>query len=215
MKRTKLRRLLPALLTLLTVLVCIFGITAAAETAAPEDDGRTSQITHASLVLDNNVDLLFYVDITEDTAKEKETFMTFNDGTPISYSGMKEIGENTYAVYRYNNIMPKDLAKVVTAKFYIGSSLTSMLEYSVKNYAQLLLTNSDSAELKTLLSDLLVYGAEAQALAGDPKESFVTNGVVGLSASEAPENMIVLHDSRSRITSPRVRPLSSRALSSP
>ena len=129
MKRTKLRRLLPVLLTLVTVLVCIFGITAAAETA-PVEDNRTSQITHASLSLDNNVDLLFYVDITEDTADAKETFMTFNDGDPVYYSEMKVIGENTYAVYRYNNIMPKDYAKVVTAKFYLNSSLTSMMDYS-------------------------------------------------------------------------------------
>ena len=197
MKRTKLRRLLPVLLTLVTVLVCIFGITAAAETA-PVEDNRTSQITHASLSLDNNVDLLFYVDISEDTADAKETFMTFNDGDPVYYSEMKVIGENTYAVYRYNNIMPKDYAKVVTAKFYLNSSLTSMMDYSVKNYAQLLLTNSDSKELKTLVSDLLVYGAETQALAGDAKESFVTNGVVGLCASETPSDMVVLYGSETK-----------------
>ena len=192
MKRTKLRRLLPALLTLITVIVCIFGITAAAETA-PEEQ-RSSQITHASVVLDNNVDLLFYVDISENTADNKETFMTFNDGDPVYYSGMKEIGDATYAVYRYNNIAAKDLAKVVNAKFYVNASLTSMLDYSVKNYAQLLLTNSESSSLKTLLSDLLVYGAEAQALAGDAKEDFVTNGVVGLSASQNHDNMVVLHN---------------------
>ena len=191
MKRTKLRRLLPLLLTLVTVLACVFGITAAAETM-PEEETRSCQITHASLVLDNNVDILFYVDISEATADTKDTFMTFNDGTPVYYSEMKEIGEESYAVYRYANVQAKDLAKVVTAKFYVNSSLTSMLEYSVKNYAQLLLTKSDSAALKTLLSDLLVYGAEAQALAGDPKEEYVTNGVVGLNASAAPSDMVVL-----------------------
>lgn len=196
MKRTKLRRLLPVLLTFVTVLVCIFGITAAAETSIEEEETRSGQITNASLVLDNNVDLLFYVDITENTAEQNETFMTFNDGQPVFYSGMKEIGDNTYAVYRYENIMPKDLAKVVTAKFYINTTLTSMLDYSVKNYAQLLLTNSDSAKLKTLISDLLVYGAESQALAGDPADSYVTNGIVGLCASETPSDMIVLHDSK-------------------
>jgi heparin/heparan-sulfate lyase len=182
---------LPILLTLVTVLACVFGITAAAETM-PEEETRSCQITHASLVLDNNVDLLFYVDISEATADNKETFMTFNEGTPVFYSEMVTIGEATYAVYRYENIMPKDLAKVVTAKFYVNSSLTSMLDYSVKNYAQLLLTKSNSAELKTLLSDLLVYGAEAQALAGDAKEEYVTNGVVGLTASQAPSDMVVL-----------------------
>ena len=197
MKRTNFRRLLPVLLTLVTVLACIFGITAAAETA-PEEEARTSQITHASISLDNNVDLLFYVDITEETAMNKETFMTFNEGTPVFYSEMKEIGESTYAVYRYDNIMPKDLAKVVTAKFYVNSTLTSMLEYSVKNYAQLLLTKSDSTELKTLLSDLLVYGAEAQELAGDPKDTYVTSGVVGLAPSQTPDNMVVLYGAETK-----------------
>ena len=149
-------------------------------------------------MLDNNVDLLFYVDITEETANQKETFMTFNEGTPVFYTEMKEIGESTYAVYRYNNIQPTDLAKAVTAKFYINSSLTSMMDYSVKNYVQFLLTNSDSTALKTLLSDLLVYGAEAQKLAGAPKEEFVTNGIVGLSASQTPSDMIVLYGAETK-----------------
>ena len=214
MKRTNFRRLLPVLLTLITVLVCIFGITAAAETA-PEEETRTSQITHASVSLDNNVDLLFYVDITKETAEQKETFMTFNDGAPVFFTDMKEIGDSTYAVYRYDNIAPKDLAKVVTAKFYIESTLTSMLEYSVKNYAQLLLTKSDSAELKTLLSDLLVYGAEAQKLAGDPREEYVTNGMVGLVASETPDNMIVLHgtDTKDNLSKGETVKISSSKLS--
>ena len=193
MKRTKLRRLLPVLLTLITVIACLFGITAAAEAEAEEV--RSGQITHASLVLDNNVDILFYVDVTESAAQERYTFMTFNDGDPVYYSGMKEIGESTYAIYRYNNVSAKDMAKAVNAKFYYESVLTSALNYSVKNYAQLLLTNSDSETLKTLLSDLLVYGAETQALAGDAKEDYVTNGVVGLTPSENHSNKIVLYGS--------------------
>ena len=84
MKRTKLRRLLPLLLTLVTVISCIFGITAAAN-----DTTHSNEIKFASVVLNNDVDILFWVDISEEDAQNKNTFITFNDGSPVSYSETK------------------------------------------------------------------------------------------------------------------------------
>ena len=191
MKRTKLRRLLPILLTLLTVIVCALGITAFAE---EEEAPRSSQITHVSVVLDNNVDMIFYADISEATAENRDTFMTFNDGTPVYYAGTKTVGDVIYAIYRYNNVLPQDLGDVVTAKLYVGSTLTSTSTYSLKNYCQYILTNTDSSNLKTLISDLLVYGKESQALLGESEDSYVTNGIIGLAPSETPSDIKVLFD---------------------
>ena len=200
MKRTKLRRLLPVLLTLLTVIVCTLGITAFAE---EEEETRSSQITHVGVVLDNNVDMVFYADIAEDVAENRDTFMTFNDGSPVYYAGTKTVGDVTYAIYRYNNVLPQDLGDVVTAKLYVGSTLTSTATYSLKNYCQYILTNSDSSKLKTLISDLLVYGKEAQALLGEAEDTYVTNGIIGLCPSEAPTDIKVLFGSETEDNLPR------------
>ena len=188
MKRTKLRRLLPLLLTLVTVISCIFGITAAAN-----DTTHSNEIKFASVVLNNDVDILFWVDISEEDAQNKNTFITFNDGTPVSYAETKTYGDSTYVVYRYNNVLPQDLGKPVTAKLYVDGAMNSISTFNVKDYCQYLLTNSESESLKTLVSDLLVYAKETQLLNGESEENLVTNGVTGLVPSETPDEMKVLY----------------------
>ena len=190
MKRTNLRRFLPILLTLLTVVVFALGITAMAN----EEETRSNQITHANLVLDNDVDLVFWADITEDDAQNANTVMVFNDSVTVSYSGTRTLNDVTYAIFRYNNILPQDLSDVVNAKLYVNGVLTSYIDYSVKNYCQYVLTNTTNESLKALISDLLVYGAESQGFVGEASDSFVTNGVVGLTPSQSPEKMTVLYN---------------------
>ena len=192
MKKTNLRRFLPVILTLLTVIVCAIGITATA--IESEDVTRSNQITHANLVLDNDVDLVFWADISESDAQNKDTFMLFNDSVSVSYSGTKTLDDVTYAVYKYSNILPQDMSDVVNAKLYVNGVLTSYLDYSVKDYCQYVLSYATSEELKTLVSDLLVYGAESQTLNNETAEELVTNGVEGLVPSETPDKMTVLYE---------------------
>lgn len=193
MKRTKLKRFLPILITLLTVIVFAIGITA---TAAQEEEIRSNQITHANLVLDNDVDLVFWADITEADAQRKSTYMVFNDEVTVHLSEMQTIDGVTYATFVYKNIMPKDLVDVVNAKLYVNGVYTSYIDYSVKDYCQYVLTNSTSASLKTLVSDLLVYGAASQSAANESSDTLVTNGVVGLTPSSNHDKFTVLFDSK-------------------
>ena len=188
MKQTKLRRLLPLLLTTLTVIICIFGITAAATTST-----HSNEIKFANVVINNDVDILFWVDISEDEAKNKNTFMTFNDGSPVSYSETQKYGDATYVVYRYNDILPQDLGKSVTGKLYVDGNMNSISTFNVKDYCQYILTNSTSGSLKTFISDLLVYGSEAQALLGASEEELITSGITGLTPSAAPDDMKVIY----------------------
>ena len=188
MKRTKFRRLLPVLLTLTTLIACIFGISA----AATSESDHSNQIEFANLALNNDVDLIFWADISEEDAQSKNTFMTFNDGAPIPYAGMRTSGDTTYAIYRYKDILPQDLGKPVTAKLYINSTLYYITTISPKDYCQYILSNSKSDSLKTLVSDMLVYGAETQKLLGEADENLVTNGITGLVPSETPTDMKVL-----------------------
>ena len=189
MKRTKLRRLLPILLTTLTVIICIFGITATATTST-----HSNEIEFVNIVLNNDVDILFWVDISEDDAKKKDTFMTFNDGSPVSYSETMTNGDATYVIYRYNNVLPQDIGKPVTGKLYVDGAMNSISTFSTKDYCQYILKNSKSVTLKTLISDLLFYCAQTQALLGESQENLVTAGIEGLVTSEAPDEMKVLYE---------------------
>ena len=189
MKRTNLRRLLPILLTLVIAIVCIFGITAAATTTPTI---YSYEIKYASVVLNNNVDLIFWADLDEETAQNNDTFMTFNDGAPVFYSTTESVNGNTYIVYRCNDILPQDIGKPVTAKLYIDGELSSFSIYNVKDYCQYVLTYSSSDTLKTLVSDLLVYGASIQELLGEDPANYVTSGIKNLSPSWRSDDMTVL-----------------------
>ena len=189
MKTTKLRRFLPVLVTLLTVIVFAIGITATAN----EQEVRSNQITHANLVLDNDVDLVFWADISEADAQNKNTCMIFNDEITVLSSGFETLGNTKYAIFVYNNIAPQDLPDVVNAKLYVNGVYTSYIDYSVKNYCQTILSDTTSESLKTLVSDLLVYGAKAQTQENASAEELVTNGIIGLAPSAAPEKMTVLY----------------------
>jgi len=190
MKSTKLRRFLPIILTLLTVIICTIGVTA----AAAQEEERSNQLKHVNIVLDNDVDLVFWADISEDVAKRASTVVVFNDEKTVRYSGTKTLNDVTYAIYRYENVSPQDLSDVINVKLYVRGNLTSSLDYSVKDYCQYILSNADNDSLKTLVSDLLLYGAESQTLNGESEESLVTNGVTNLTPSKAPEKMTVLYD---------------------
>ena len=189
MKRTNLRRLLPILLTLVIAMVCIFGITAAATTTPTI---YSYEIKYASVVLNNDVDLIFWADLDEETAQNNDTFMTFNDGAPVFYSTTESVNGNTYIVYRYNDILPQDIGKPVTAKLYIDGELSSFSIYNVKDYCQYVLTYSSSDSLKTLVSDLLVYGESIQALLGEDPANYVTSGIKNLSPSAPSDDITVL-----------------------
>ena len=189
MKRTNLRRLLPILLTLVIAIVCIFGITAAASTTSTI---YSYEIKYASVVLNNDVDLIFWADLDEETAQNNDTFMTFNDGAPVYYSTTESVNGTTYIVYRYNDILPQDIGKPVTAKLYIDGELSSFSIYNVKDYCQYVLTYSSSDSLKTLVSDLLVYGESIQALLGEDPASYVTKGITGLVPTASGSDMTVL-----------------------
>ena len=188
MKRTNLRRLLPILLTLVITVICIFGITAAATTTTL----HSYEIKYTSVILNNDADLIFWADIDEDTAQNKDTFMTFNDGAPVFYSTTEKLNGATYVIYRYNDVLPQDMGKPVTAKLYVDGELSSYTVYSIKDYCQYVLTYSSSDQLKTLVSDLLVYGEATQKLLNENPENYVTNGITGLVPSAPVGDMTVL-----------------------
>ena len=153
---------------------------------------RTNTIKMANLSLDNNIDIAFWADIDEATAKKSSTYMTFNDGYPVVYDCMATSGGVSYALYTYDDVLPQNMADTVTAKLYVNGELADTREYSVKEYCQSILQAGSSETLKTFVSNLLVYGAKAQLYLGESTDTLVTNGVEGLMASDEPTELTVL-----------------------
>ena len=175
------------------VLVLCLALLASILTVTAFAADRTNKFAKVNIVLNENIDILFWADFDEATAKKADTYVTFNDGARVSYSEMKTASGTPYAVYRYDDVLPQNMGDTVTAKLYVGGVLKDTQTYSVKSYAQYMLRYGGSTELKTLVSDILAYGAAAQAYTGD-SDAPVTDGVKGYAPSSEPTVLRTLAD---------------------
>jgi len=187
LKETNTKRFwLFSLVFLLATLIAVFTVTVIAS-------ARTEKFANANLTLTSNIDILFWADIDEATAKGNDTYVTFNGGEPVRYDGMRTADGVSYAVYRFEGVLPQNMKDTVTARLYVRGELTDTRTYSVRDYCTAALNNSSSSTaLKTLVSDLLVYGAAAQSYLGEGENYFVTNGVEGLTPSSDPTKLTTL-----------------------
>ncbi len=127
------------------------------------------------------------------------------DGTNASYTNpyVKVTDENgdittidTYTVkdgkyvFTYDKIAAKMMGDVVSAVLYAngGEVESDALEYSVKQYCEDQKNTTDAA-LKTLLADMLVYGAATQIYDGYKTNALVTDGMDVSAATSATPTM--------------------------
>jgi len=176
------------------VLVLCLALLASILTVTAFAADRTNKFAKVNIVLNENIDILFWADFDEATAKKADTYVTFNDGAQVSYSEMKTASGTPYAVYRYDDVLPQNMGDTVTAKLYVGGVLKDTQTYSVKSYAQYMLRYGGSTELKTLVSDILAYGAAAQAHDPNNSDAPVTDGVKGYAPSSEPTVLRTLAD---------------------
>lgn len=88
-------------------------------------------------------------------------------------------------VFALDKIAPQAMADVITIQLIKDGKVVDTKDYSVKAYAQAILSGDYDAKLKTLVSDMLAYGAAAQKHTGHNLDNLATAGVVGLVCSTA------------------------------
>ncbi len=141
----------------------------------------------ASLTLEQNIVVNFKVN-ADNVADFENLYVKFAfDGTErIVYAGDAVNGKYVFA---FDNVGPHLLGETITATLYgthseTGTEFTSELTYSVKEYCYNKLAqyadSDDVNEFKTLLVDLLNYGAKAQIYSGTN-----TNDLVNAALTEA------------------------------
>ena len=136
-------------------------------------------ISGASLNLGQDLTVRYHVtlldgeDISDFVAK-----FTMNNKTTTVTEAYYDESLGKY-VFLFSKIAPQSMGDVISAELWKGSELVdSKSGYSVKEYVTATLENhSNNAELCTLLTDLLIYGAEAQKYTGYRIHNLVTDGV--------------------------------------
>ena len=128
----------------------------------------TLRFKSAALVLENNLTIKFYVDgdlFIEDAYTAPYAVFTVGNKTQ-TVTEYQIIGGDY--VFACTNIAPSQMGDTVYASLYAtlnGEACSSSMEYGVATYCYNMLGETEDAKLRTLLVDLLNYGAAAQKYA--------------------------------------------------
>ncbi len=170
-----------------------FNLTIDTAPELPAEPVETFDFDAVSLSLKDNIAINFKADVA------------WFDGTNASYTNpYVEVTDednnvttiDTYTVrdgkyvFTYDKIAAKMMGDVVSAVLYAngGEVESDVLEYSVKQYCKDQENTTDAA-LKTLLADMLVYGAAAQTYDGYKTNALVTAGMDVSAATSATPTM--------------------------
>ena len=141
-------------------------------------------IRSAVLVLNGKLDLSFTAQVSANYTNVRMVFEGPNGSAAVTDY---ELVDGKY-VFTYTGINPQCIGDELTATLYATAngvnSTVSIENYSVRQYCLNLLANETiSTELRTLLSDLLAYGAAAQTYMNYHTDALVTDGPENLSCS--------------------------------
>lgn len=143
--------------------------------SAVEAEDETMKFTAANLTLESDIAINFYV--SEETIADLEhPYVVFEKGIYDPLGNLIGTEETTVTtsktkdgckIFTFDGINATEMGSTVYATLYGAKdgvlSKGPYVEYSVKSYAMRMLGKTDDAELKTLLVDMLLYGAKAQA----------------------------------------------------
>lgn len=136
-------------------------------------------IDGANLVLNDDIDVNFYVHANAGLSEAAFVKATMGDGSVKEISRSDWKFDKTARCYKFTcDVAAKEMAKEVNVAIYDGDKLVKEHSYSVKEYAETLLANPEQyAKEIPLVKAMLNYGANAQVY-------FAKNGETGVLANE-------------------------------
>ena len=148
------------------------------------------QISAAQVALGTDITVNYYVTLDEAHVGAKMKFTV--DGTETMVNAVQKNGEYVYA---YTGIAPHGLGVNIKAELiFDGEVIASKDEYSVaqnlknlfaKSAAELGISEAKYEAMRTLIADLLTYGAAAQVYKNYNVESLVNEGIEGATVFKA------------------------------
>lgn len=147
-----------------------------------------SKITSADMLLGTDITVNYYAKLDASHIGAQMRF-TMNGTETIVYG--VETEEDGVYVYAYQKVAPQCMGDNIKAELILGDAVLDVKEeYSVKTYcentlaksaAELELSAEKYAALRTLIADMLEYGAKAQIYKGYKTDSLVNVGITGQS----------------------------------
>lgn len=148
----------------------------------PGDDDQAEEsvkISSVALALDNNIGVWYKATVPAGTTS---AYMVFEFNGVITKVTDYTVDETGRYCFYFTGVNPQLMGDNICATMYAtvnGKEVTDCVpEYSVRTYCVNMLSKGISAELETLISDMLVYGAQAQLRKGYKVNQLVTDGLL-------------------------------------
>ena len=136
-------------------------------------------INTASVTLNEDITLNYYVSIPESIKDDVELVFTMNGN---SVDAIRELQGNRYKFSL--ELPPQYMTDTVQAELHYNGLLLDKIEnYSIQAYANSILSQTEDANLKRLISNMLHYGAAAQQFKGYNLENLANENVDGIFAA--------------------------------
>lgn len=209
--------LIVTLLAVLFTSVSICGV--AADTAA--EVSPVMSVDYISLSFKDSIYIKYaaYTDGEDATLLiwngEQEEYTVGTHIAEVTSETTQTIGGKVYSIFDYTGVTAKQMADVFYARAYVqidGNDYYSpVCKYSVLNYAYSILgktgTASTNEDLKTLMANMLAYGASAQTYLGYKTDRLATTDfyqikVVGGTLTDGCDRGFYLPDDQVTMTAP-------------
>lgn len=172
-------------------------------------NGIGAHLAGYSVSLNGSIGVNFHMDLTQDVLDDNEAYMLFTlpNGTTqkvmVSDARAKEpavIEEKTYYIFTCN-VAAKEMTDTIQAQLITSDgSKTQVYEYSVREYAERILSGSYDAETKELVKAMLHYGAYSQEWFDYNTTNLANAGLDTLDLSDADDwdefNPIITNDDK-------------------
>lgn len=150
------------------------SITINCDPASIELNISGAKITSAALALGTDITVNYYATLSTAQADAQMRF-TMNDKETV-VNGTKEGNEYVFPF----GVSPQCMGDNIKAELILGDEVLDTIEtYSVLQNCQNLLAKNPSDELRTLIADLLEYGAMSQIYTNYKTDALVNEGITG------------------------------------
>ena len=122
-----------------------------------------AELEGASLTLDGKIGVNFFTQIDKNALSNTSVELTFPDKTVKTISTANAVFDSTEGAYKFTcDVAAKEMTEDVTIKLCDGETVLDTRTYSVKAYADTVLTNEAYEKYAPLVKAMLNYGATSQ-----------------------------------------------------
>ena len=150
------------------------GMSSVMGSASVADTVCVVKVQEWNVVLGDDIGANFYVNVPESVAKTSVVKATVN-GLTKTYN----LSKQTNGLYLVSvNVAAAQMTEAIDLKLVTGSTEVAIGSYTVREYADVILTGDYADEIKALVKHMLNYGAVAQQYFGVNTENLTNDGYV-------------------------------------